>query len=108
MLTQTLRCAHCGSTNLYSNGHAKNGKLRYQCQDCRKYGRQDPGGNAYDEQTKALILAAYQERPSLRGLTRVFGVARNTVATWLKKSPPSAAAGADAGARPGRGAAGTR
>ena len=87
MLTHTLRCARCGSADLYSNGHAKNGKLRYQCQGCQKYGRQDPGSNAYDN--KALILAAYRERPSLRGLTRVFGVARNTVAAWLKKKKPA-------------------
>ena len=86
MLTQTLHCAHCGSEHLYSNGHAKNGKRRYQCQDCKKYGRQDPGSNAYDEKTKALILAAYRERPSLRGLRRVFGVSRNTVSAWLKKA----------------------
>ena len=76
---------------IYSNGHAKNGKRRYQCQDCKKYGRQDPGSNAYDEKTKALILAAYRERPSLRGLRRVFGVSRNTVSAWLKKSQSPAA-----------------
>ncbi len=108
MLTQTLRCTHCGSTDLYSNGHAKNGKLRYQCQGCKKYGRQNPGSNAYDEQTKALILSAYHERPSLRGLTRIFGVARNTVSAWLKKSQPVAASGPDLAARPTGGAAGTR
>ena len=116
MLTQTLRCTYCDSTRLYSNGHSKNGKRRYQCQDCKKYGRQDPGSkkygrqdpgsNAYDERTKALILAAYHERPSIRGLSRVFGVARNTVAAWLKKSQPVASPGADANARPGRGSAG--
>ena len=52
---------------------------------------ENPGGNAYDDNTKALILAAYYERFSLRGLSRTFGVSRNTVAAWLKddhqKSP---------------------
>ena len=86
MLTQTLRCAHCGSDALVSNGHAKNGKLRFRCRACRKYGRQNPGSAAYDPATKALILAAYHERTSIRGLSRVFGVSRNTVAAWLKKS----------------------
>ncbi len=100
MLTQTLRCSHCGSEKLVSNGHAKNGRLRFQCKDCKRYGRQDPGSNAYDENTKAVILAAYHERPSLRGLTRVFGVSRNTVSAWLKKSQPAAAA------RPGAGSGG--
>ncbi|MBK7543021.1 MAG: hypothetical protein IPP10_15280 [Candidatus Competibacteraceae bacterium] len=32
-------------------------------------------------------MRAYQERASLRGLTRIFGVSRNTVAKWLKKKP---------------------
>ncbi len=99
--SQPLHCAHCGSEHLVSNGHAKNGKLRFRCQDCKKYGRQNPGSNAYDEQTKALILAAYQERPSIRGLRRVFGVARNTVSVWLKKSPSVAATGTDFDARSG-------
>ena len=31
------------------------------------------------------ILHAYQERSSLRGLTRTFGVSRTTVSTWIKK-----------------------
>ena len=30
-------------------------------------------------------LVALQERGSLRGLTRTFGVARTTVASWIKK-----------------------
>ncbi len=36
MLTQTLHCSHCGSDKLVSNGHAKNGRLRFQCKDCKK------------------------------------------------------------------------
>ena len=97
MLTRTLHCSHCGSDNLISNGHAKNGRLRFQCKDRKKYGRQDPSGSAYDENTRAVILAAYHERPSLRGLTRIFGVSRNTVSTWLKKSQEPPASGPDAG-----------
>ena len=31
------------------------------------------------------ILHAYQERSSLRGLTRTFGVSRATVSSWIKK-----------------------
>ena len=86
MPTQILRCPQCASDHLYSNGHAKNGKRRFQCQDCHKYSCQDPGSNAYDEKTKAMILAAYHERPSLRGLQRVFGICRQTLVTWLKKA----------------------
>ena len=45
---------------------------------------QDRGSNAYDENTKVVILAAYHKRPSLRGLTRIFGVSRTTVRAWLE------------------------
>ena len=62
-----------------------NGKLRFQCRTCDKYGRHNPGSAAYDEKTKAMILAAYHERTSIRGLNRIFGVSRNTVAAWLKR-----------------------
>ena len=86
MLTPAPRCAYCGSEHLLSNGHAPNGKLRFRCKDCNKYGRQNPGSAAYDEKTKAVILAAYHERTSIRGLNRIFGVSRNTVAAWLKKA----------------------
>ena len=108
MLTPVPRCAHCGSEHLVSNGHARNGKLRYQCRACNKYGRQNPGSAAYDEKTKAVILAAYHERTSIRGLRRIFGVSRNTVAAWLKKSEPSASAGPDPNAPAAGGNAGTR
>jgi len=42
-----------------------------------------------------LALRAYDERSSLRGLTRTFGVSRNTVTSWLKKREEATAALAD-------------
>ncbi len=47
--------------------------------------RQDPQPNGYTEEQREEILRAYQERSSLRGLARTFGVSRNTVSDWLKK-----------------------
>jgi transposase-like protein len=38
------------------------------------------------EEQKEQILATYQERPSMRGIQRIYGVSRNTLAAWLKKS----------------------
>jgi transposase-like protein len=101
MVTQTLDCRHCGSTQLIRHGRASNGKQRYLCQACGRTSRENPGSAAYDESTKAQILAAYQERASLRGLTRIFGVSRTTVISWLKKSQHSATVGAYLGPRTG-------
>jgi len=42
-------------------------------------------GHAYPEARRKEILHAYQERSSLRGLTRPFGVSRTTLSSWIKK-----------------------
>ena len=78
-----LKCIHCQSENLVRNGKTHNGKQRYLCHDCGKMSRDNPQHNGYRPEEREQILRAYQERSSLRGLTRTFGVARNTVTKWL-------------------------
>ncbi len=87
MVTITVQCRHCGSENLFRNGLTRNGKQRYQCHDCNRSSRDNPQPIGYAEAAREEILRAYEERSSLRGLTRTFGVARNTVSNWLKKKP---------------------
>lgn len=87
MVTQTVRCYHCNSEQIKKNGFAPNGKQKYRCKDCGKASRETPAAKGYSEEKKEEILGAYQERSSLRGLTRTFGVSRTTVTKWLKKSP---------------------
>jgi len=82
-----MSCRHCGSPELRKYGSAPNGKQKYRCRTCGRQSRDNPGSAAYSEQRKEEILRAYQERSSLRGLERTFGVARSTVISWLKKSP---------------------
>lgn len=93
MVTHTLFCPRCGSAEVIRHGKAANGKQRYRCHGCRSTFCEDPEPPGYTEQEKAQILAAYQERTSLRGLTRIFGVSRTTVSAWLKEQaealPPS-------------------
>ena len=47
--------------------------------------RRAPSPNGYTQERKEEILRAYQERSSLRGLRRTFGVSPTTVISWLKK-----------------------
>jgi transposase-like protein len=47
--------------------------------------RDNPQPQGYPPEEREQILRAYEERSSLRGLTRTFGVARNTVSGWLKE-----------------------
>ncbi|MCB2262514.1 MAG: hypothetical protein LGR52_06180 [Candidatus Thiosymbion ectosymbiont of Robbea hypermnestra] len=43
----------------------------------------------YTEEDKEIIMRAYQERSSMRGIERTFGVCRQTLSAWLKKRPNS-------------------
>src|SRR5215218_3630210 len=101
MVTRQLLCRHCESANITRHGLTKNGKQRYICHDCGRYCRDNPQPNGYPQSEREIILRAYDERSSLRGLTRTFGVSRNTVTSWLKKS--GAAAGVERNAARTRG-----
>ena len=79
-----LKCYHCGSDRLVRNGLTQNGKQRYLCSNCERMSRDNPQANGYTEAERERILRAYHERSSLRGLSRTFGVSRNTVTSWLK------------------------
>ena len=77
-------CRKCGRISIIKNGRTKAGKLKYHCKDCQAYGTLELTV-VYSPDRKAEILRAYQERSSLRGLTRTFGVARQTVSKWLSE-----------------------
>lgn len=85
MVNRRIKCYHCGSDEVVKNGLAPNGKQKYKCMKCGKQSRENPSKKGYSEERREEILRAYQERSSLRGLTRTFGVSRTTVSSWLKK-----------------------
>lgn len=67
------------------NGRAPNGKQQYLCRAGHRQSREDPTPHAYSDERREEILRASEERSSLRGLERTFGVSRNAVIAWLKK-----------------------
>ncbi len=72
-------CARCGSERIRKNGHAINGAQRAKCLDCERTLILQPRGARYDAPFKAQVLAAYQDRLSIRGIHRTFGVCHKTV-----------------------------
>ena len=88
MVTLIVCCPHCQSAELVRNGRTPDRRQRYLCRSCQRRSTADPRPNGYTEPERDLILRAYTERSSLRGLSRTFGVARNTVSSWVKKEPP--------------------
>ena len=89
MVTVLIACRHCGSTDLNKYGIAPNGKQKYECRTCGRQSREHPQSPGYSPERREEILRAYQERSSLRGLERTFGISRSTVIRWLKKKPSS-------------------
>lgn len=81
-----MDCYHCGSQRVRKHGKTRNGKQRFKCNSCCRSLRENVQRQEYSEARKDEILRAYEERTSLRGLTRIFGVSRQTVTSWLKKS----------------------
>ena len=81
----TKYCPDCGSANIVKNGADYKGDQKFRCTDCDTCGTLDATGR-YTPERKEEILRAYQERStrSVRGIRRAFGVARTTLARWLK------------------------
>ena len=77
------KCPKCESTKIVKNGKHKM-QQQYKCKECNSYGTINPIVK-YNEAEKEKILKAYQERQSMRGIKRTFGVAIPTLIEWLKK-----------------------
>lgn len=86
MVTTVVYCSHCGSEEIVRNGKAPNGKQKYRCKTCKRQSRENPTPHAYPEERREEILRAYEERSSLRGIERTFGVSRTSVIEWIKKA----------------------
>lgn len=85
--TTTYHCRVCGSSNIVRNGTNKCGSAQYHCKDCGVHRVLEPV-TGYSAEQKQTILNTYKERASLRSLTRIFGVVRQTVLRWLKDRVP--------------------
>jgi insertion element IS1 protein InsB len=85
MLSKTVvhACPHCGSERLHKNGHTTHGAQRAKCLECGRTFTLSPRGPRYGDKFKAQVLAAYQDRMSLRGITRTFGVCYQTIMAWV-------------------------
>jgi transposase-like protein len=78
-------CPNCKSENIIKNGHGENGKQKFYCKDCKKWGRLEASPRYSDERIEEIIRA-YYERSSMRGIERIFHVSRHTLSKWLKKN----------------------
>lgn len=83
MITEKIVCRKCGSANLVKNGSNAVGNSKSKCKDCGFSGVLQT--KTPDKSTKEKIAKAYQERSSLRGVGRIFGVSHQSALNWTKK-----------------------
>ena len=96
MLSTTLvhRCPYCAGERLYKNGHTVRGAQKAKCKDSQRTFTLVPKGPRHSPALKKQVMSAYQDRMSLRGIHRTFGVCYMTVMKWLGEK-----SGATAGVR---------
>ena len=85
LTTVVPACRHCGSERLKKNGHTVRGAQRAKCLECGRTFTLSPKGPRYSEETKAQVLAAYQNRMGTRGIRRTFGVCYQTLMKWVEE-----------------------
>ena len=76
-------CPHCGSEHLQKNGRTQRGAQRARCVECQRTFTLSPKGPKHTQKFRDQVLSAYQDRMSLRGIHRTFGVCYMTVMRWL-------------------------
>lgn len=84
MIKITYKCRKCDSQNIKKNGFNRCGNQQYYCKDCHASQVLAPKVR-YTEERKEEILKAYQERGSMRGIRRIYGVSLTSLSAWLKK-----------------------
>ena len=78
----TYKCSRCGSENIVKNGHNKCGNQQYRCNDCNAHRVLEPKSK-YTDKHKQTVLRTCKERASMRGVERIFEIARQTIARWI-------------------------
>ncbi len=82
--TEVFHCPRCDSTQVVKNGRNSAGNQQFLCKECGKSAVMYPK-HQRSETEKEQILAAYRERPSMRGVARLHHISRNTLKRMLKK-----------------------
>jgi len=80
-------CCFCQSESVIRFGTNATGKQRYRCRACKKTFVERPARSRLEDPNfVAQVMAACQERASMRGVARIFKISRTTLSALLKKS----------------------
>ena len=79
-----VTCPDCQSADIIRHGWSETGHQRYLCKRCHATFSDAPQ-RGHTPEFKEQVLAAYQQRSSMRGIARTFKISRNTLTAWLKE-----------------------
>jgi len=82
-LFRKIRDDSCKSTTIVRNGTNRYGKAQDHCKDCGVYRVLKPKLTSSETEQQTVLRACLQ-RSSFRGVERIFDMARQTVAQWIK------------------------
>ncbi len=66
-----IRCPECGSNWVCKNGHKKNGKQKYICNDCNRYFTENPDKVYLTKEEKKKIISMFVEEMYQSVIARV-------------------------------------
>ena len=88
MITVTIECPKCGSTNLVKNGKSKSGHQKCHCKDCNAYFQLNYTYNACREGVEEQVWEMSLNGSGTRDIGRVLSISKDTVTSILKKKEP--------------------
>ena len=72
LLSVEIRCPECDSPSVIRHGRTPQTTQRFRCRRCARTFINPADQRGYSQAFKEQVLAAYQERASMRGISRVF------------------------------------
>lgn len=80
-----MSCPHCHSLRIVKNGHTPKGRQNHLCRLCGRQFLLNARPCSYPDTIREQVLAALNERMRLHGVQRIFRIARQTIAKWLRQ-----------------------
>lgn len=79
-----MNCIKCTSSNIIKKGR-QNNKQRFYCKDCKRYFQSDYTYLSYNSNTNVFIKSLLKESCSVRGISRILNISKNTVLSRILK-----------------------
>lgn len=80
-------CPICGAKdNIVGYGFNRSGTQRCRCNVCKKIFTDNPKRHAYPDEIKKQAIKIYYSGVSGRGVGKIFGMGKENVVRWIKKT----------------------